>query len=168
MSSILKVSEIQDPTNGNSALTVDSSGRVLLPAVPCCHVRLTTANSQDTSNPYTTTGTDIKFDSVLLNQGSCYSASTGQFTCPVAGVYAAEVQFLSDAGTTTNHQILLKHNSSNVHLGYNSVDTHHVELHAFALIDCAVGDSISVHLASGSIYIDASGAYSSFTVRLVG
>ena len=31
MSSILKVSEIQDPTNGNSALTVDSSGRVLTP-----------------------------------------------------------------------------------------------------------------------------------------
>ena len=28
MSSILKVSEIQDPTNGNTALEVDSSGRV--------------------------------------------------------------------------------------------------------------------------------------------
>ena len=168
MSSILKVSEIQDPTNGNSALTIDSSGRVLLPAVPCCHVRLTTANSQDTSNPYTTTGTDIKFDSVLLNQGSCYSASTGQFTCPVAGVYAAEVQFLSNAATTTNHQILLKHNSSNAHLGYNGVDTQHVELHAFALIDCAVNDTISVHLSSGSIYIDAPGAFSAFTVRLVG
>ena len=44
MSSILKVSEIQDPTNGNTALTVDSSGRVLTrgkrPAVPTT-VRLT-------------------------------------------------------------------------------------------------------------------------------
>lgn len=28
MSSILKVSEIQDPTNGNTALTIDSSGTV--------------------------------------------------------------------------------------------------------------------------------------------
>ena len=28
MSSILKVSEIQDPTNGNAALSIDSSGNV--------------------------------------------------------------------------------------------------------------------------------------------
>ena len=31
MSSILKVSEIQDPTNGNSALTINSSGHVHIP-----------------------------------------------------------------------------------------------------------------------------------------
>ena len=30
MSSILKVSEIQDPTNGNTALEIDSSGRVAM------------------------------------------------------------------------------------------------------------------------------------------
>ena len=29
MTSILKVTEIQDPTNSNSALTIDTSGRVL-------------------------------------------------------------------------------------------------------------------------------------------
>ena len=28
MSSILKVSEVQDPTNGNTALTIDSSGNI--------------------------------------------------------------------------------------------------------------------------------------------
>ena len=31
MSSILKVSEIQDPTNGNGALTINSSGHVHIP-----------------------------------------------------------------------------------------------------------------------------------------
>jgi hypothetical protein len=31
MTSILKVSEIQDPTNSNTALTIDSSGEVLFP-----------------------------------------------------------------------------------------------------------------------------------------
>ena len=168
MASIINVDKIRATGSTTDGLVVDSSGRVQLPAIPCCHVRLTTANSQDTSNPYTTTGTNIKFDAVDVNQGSCYSTSTGEFTCPVAGVYAAEVQFLSNAATTTNHQILLKHNSSNAHIGYNGVDTQHVELHAFALIDCAVNDTISVHLGSGSIYIDANGAYSSFTVRLVG
>lgn len=167
MASEIGVQTIQH-TNGTDAMTIDSTGRVQLPAIPCCHVKLSTSNSQDTSNPYTTTNTNIKFDVVSLNQGSCYSSSTGAFTCPVAGVYAAEVQFLSDAGTNTNHQIKIRHNSSDVHLGYNGVNTQHVELHAHALIDCAANDTISVHLGSGSIYIDGSGNYSSFTVRLVG
>ena len=34
MTSILKVSEIQDPANNNSALTIDSTGRVKTPARP--------------------------------------------------------------------------------------------------------------------------------------
>ena len=38
MTSVLKVSEIQDPTNGNSALTVDTAGRVTLPSRPCAIV----------------------------------------------------------------------------------------------------------------------------------
>ena len=33
MTSILKVSEIQDPTNSNTALTIDSSGNVALPQI---------------------------------------------------------------------------------------------------------------------------------------
>lgn len=167
MTGIIKVDTIQN-NGGTTGLTIDSSGRVQLPAIPCCHVQLTTSNSQDTSNPYTTTGTNIKFDSIILNQGSCYSASTGSFTCPVAGVYAAQVQFLTHGGTTTNHQISLRHNSTTMHVGYNGVDSEHVELHAHALIDCAANDTISVRLDSGQIYIDANGDYSSFTVRLVG
>lgn len=167
MASEIGVQTIQH-TNGTDAMTIDSSGRVQLPAIPCCHVKLTTSNSQDTSNPYETLSTNIKFDSIILNQGSCYSASTGAFTCPVAGVYAAQVQFLVNAGTTTNHQIALLHNSTTMHLGYNGVDTQHVEIHAHALIDCAANDTISVQLGAGQIYIDSSGNYSSFTVRLVG
>ena len=155
-------------SGGTTGLTVDSSGRVLLPQVPCCHVRLTTSNSQDTSNPYTTTGANIKFDSIQLNQGSCYSASTGAFTCPVAGVYAADFQVLSHAGTTSDHEIALLHNSTTIHRGYNSVDNEHVLLRAHALINCAVNDTISGQLNAGQIYIDIGGDYSSFTVRLVG
>jgi len=167
MASILGVETLQH-TNGTDALTIDSSGRVLLPQVPCCHVKLTTSNSQDTSNPYTTTGTNIRFDSIVLNQGSCYSASTGTFTCPVAGVYEADVHFVSSNGTTDDQEINLFHNSTLVHRGYNSVDSQYVPIRAHALIDCAVNDTISVHLGQGEIYINSSGDYSSFTVKLVG
>jgi hypothetical protein len=159
---------IKDATGTNTGITIDSSGRVLLPQVPCCHVRLTTSNSQDTSNPYTTLATNIKFDSIELNQGSCYSASTGAFTCPVAGVYAADVHLLSNNGATIDHEIKLLHNSTTVHFGYNGVDSQFVPIRAHGLIDCAVNDTISVQLTQGQIYINASGVYSLFTVRLVG
>jgi len=167
MASELGVQTIQH-TNGTDAMTIDSSGRVLLPQVPCCHVKLTTSNSQDTSTPYTTTGTAIKFDSIDLNQGSCYSASTGAFTCPVAGVYEADVHLLSGNGTTTDHELNLFHNSTMVHRGYNGVDSAYAPLRAHALIDCAVNDTISVQLGGGEIFINGAGTYSSFTVRLVG
>jgi hypothetical protein len=159
---------IKEATGTTTAMTIDSSGRVLLPQVPCCHVRLTLSNSQDTTNPYTTLATNIKFDSIELNQGSCYSASTGEFTCPVAGVYAADVHFLSSNGATIDHEIKLLHNSTTVHFGYNGVDSNYVPLRANGLIDCAAGDTISVQLTQGQIYMNASGVYSSFTVRLVG
>ena len=38
MTSILKVSQIQDPTNSNTALTIDSSGRIVTPARPAFSV----------------------------------------------------------------------------------------------------------------------------------
>ena len=73
MASILNVDKIRtasgttnvidiDSSCNTTALTVDSSGRVLFPQIPCACVTLTTSNTQDTSNPYTTTGTAILFD----------------------------------------------------------------------------------------------------------
>ena len=98
MTSILKVTEIQDPTNSNSALTIDSGGRVLFPQIPCACVGINLSNSQDTSNPYTTTGADILFNIVTINQGSVYNSSNGRFTAPVTGLY--EFGYASIASNT--------------------------------------------------------------------
>ena len=167
MAGIVGLTELQH-TNGTSAIVVDASGRVTQPQIPCCQVRLTTSNAQDTSNPYSTTGTDIRFDSILLNQGSCYSESNGRFTVPVAGIYAVECQLLSSNDLTTNHQISIMKNGSALAYGYHSVDNQYVQLNAHQLVECAVNDYITVQLLQGVIYIDANGFFSSFTVRLVG
>ena len=84
MTSILKVSEIQDPTNGNSALTVDSSGRILTPARPAFSVyQGTNVSSQDytdfTKIPFDTEDFDIG-NNVTLN-------SSAVFTAPINGIY---------------------------------------------------------------------------------
>tara|TARA_R100000700_G_scaffold6397_1_gene10000 strand:+ start:238 stop:741 length:504 start_codon:yes stop_codon:yes gene_type:complete len=166
--STLKVQTIQH-TNGTSGMTIDSGGRVNMPKIPCCMARLTTSNAQDGSNPYTSTGVDVRFDSILLNQGSCYSESTGRFVAPVAGIYAAECQFLANNSASTNIQFtIMKNGTVSLHHGYNSVDTQYVELHAHALVELAASDYISVRLNQGELYLDNNGRYSSFTVRLIG
>ena len=167
MASEIGVQTIQH-TNGTDAMTIDSSGRVLMPKIPCCFVQLTTSNSQDTSNPYEQEGSVIKFDKIVTNQGSCYSASTGNFTCPVAGVYEASTTIMTFNSGTENNQIHILKNSSTVASGYNSVDNQHVPMTASVILDCAANDTISVQHANGKIYIDANGFYSMFTVKLLG
>lgn len=81
MTSILKVSTIQDPTNSNTALTIDSAGRILQPAKPVFSVSKTTSQSETTANTWVA----INWDSVDVNVGNCYSANV--FTAPVAGNY---------------------------------------------------------------------------------
>ena len=165
--STLKVQNIQH-TNGTSGIVISSGGVITQPTIPCCQLRLTTSNVHDTSNPFTTTGTDIKFDRIEINQGSCYSASTGKFTAPVAGVYEVRCHLLTNNDASTNAQITILKNGTQFHRGYHSVDNQFVELHAHALVDCNASDYITVQLDQGNIYISDDGIYSSFFVKLVG
>jgi len=79
MTSILKVSEIQDPTNSNTAMTIDAAGRVRMPVRPAFRAHLTTVTTFSTST--------IIYDSVDFDIGGDYDATTGEFTAPVTGVY---------------------------------------------------------------------------------
>jgi hypothetical protein len=84
MTSILKVSEIQDPTNGNSALTVDTSGRILTPANPKFSLYLATGPTGNyTSN------SNVPFDTIDFNIGNCValSSNVATFTAPITGYY---------------------------------------------------------------------------------
>ena len=65
-------------TNGTTAQTVDSGGRVTTPARPVfCAIRATHQTSAGVG----------AFDVAIVNVGSHYSTSTYRFTAPVAGTY---------------------------------------------------------------------------------
>ena len=92
MTSILKVSEIQDPTNSNSALTIDSSGRVLTPARPAWSAyRTGGAAAQTTQNAYVT----CPWNATTINDGN-FNTSTHAYTTPVAGLYHINYSFRLD------------------------------------------------------------------------
>ena len=84
MSSILTVGEIQDPTNGNTAVSIDSSGRVLTPAKPAFYATRS-ANWENIS-----TGSDhlIPFNTENFDVGSNYNTSTYEFTAPLTAIYS--------------------------------------------------------------------------------
>ena len=91
MTSILKVSEIQDPTNGNTALTVDTSGYVTFPVNTVSFLAYgLNANNANNGN--------LIFLNVQHNLRNCYSTSTGEFTVPIKGVYNFAVNVLRNTG----------------------------------------------------------------------
>jgi hypothetical protein len=99
MTSILKVSEIQDPTNSNTALTIDSSGRVLMPEVPRFKSLITTT----TSVPATSTKMPIRNDygaasvnyatRTGTNYGGGFDNTNNKYVVPVTGLWQLNAHF---------------------------------------------------------------------------
>lgn len=84
-------------TNGTSAMTIDTSGRIKMPKVPAFAVRgfgsiqdgatingVTLASGQDMIYNYT---------QIDLNRGNAFNNSTGIYTVPVAGLYQIQAGF---------------------------------------------------------------------------
>jgi hypothetical protein len=72
-------------TNGTSAATIDSDGRILTPARPSFYAYRTYSDQSDIN--YSPTETQVQFDATQHNIGNCYDTSNYKFTCPVSGVY---------------------------------------------------------------------------------
>ena len=172
MASELGVQTIQH-TNGTDAMTIDSTGRVLFPQIPCACVSLTTSNTQDGSNPYAGDGSDILFDLVSLNQGSVYNSSNGRFTAPVAGVYEFSYTFLKDDDSSGNvtYVDVYKNGSQYTGAGGTLYDENAItygNMSQKLLISLAANDYLTIRLPSGRIHLDGSGRYHSIVFKLVG
>jgi len=96
MASILKVNTIQDATNSNTAISVDSSGKVTHPQRPAFHAD---SSTHETSGSYFFTSFDINGVG-RFNQGQHLELSTGIFTAPIAGVYTFGFVFRDTQNTT--------------------------------------------------------------------
>lgn len=83
MASIIGVQELQH-TNGTSAMTIDGSGQVLLPAIP--FMKMDVGNNVTVSGSATTTFT-TPFNNVLSSRAITLNTSTYMFQVPVTGLY---------------------------------------------------------------------------------
>lgn len=162
MPSQLNVDSIRPNTSG---------GAVTFPELYCASVGLTTANTKDTSNPYTSTGIII-FDDVFLNQGSVYDTSNGRFTAPVAGVYELSVSLLQDDDGTIGHlDIRFSKNGTDINEGsnpYSSNDTKYHQVSYTRLIDLSANDYLTMRLVTGGLFINADSQYNVANFRFMG
>ena len=92
MASILKVNTIQDATNSNTAMTIDTTGRVLQPVKP--HILCDMAGSGyiDVANQGV-----FPLSNVLQSQGGfSVNTSTHKITVPCTGIYLITLNILNE------------------------------------------------------------------------
>jgi hypothetical protein len=107
---------------------------------------------------------------VTINNNNCFSAATGIFVAPVAGVYSVAGQVQTLGGTTAgSHMISFWKNASDV--GMTSINYHdNTEKHMLncsGLIQCTVDDTISM-VAATDIGCTIGNAYANINIGLVG
>ena len=153
--STLRVNTIQDET-GTTAMTIDTSGRILTPARPRAHVSLTT----DTVGSSTSGYPAIVFNVANLNIGGHYNTSNGKFTCPIAGIYQVTGYAMdkdSSAAGGFYLRVLLDGSNYGADAGSYDAGGSHAGAHISALIQCTAGQEITLG------YYSTSGAMSGYT-----
>ena len=149
MASILKVNEIQH-TGGTSALTVDSSGRILTPARPAFSVKRN-GNQAITNN----NADNIQWNEERFDIGGNFDHTTNYyFTVPITGIYQLQynlrLENLDTAGSYV--QIKLKKNSG------TTLDTYTIDLNEefTSDVDYTMATHASIYqlTASDTVYIE--------------
>jgi len=172
MTSVLKVSEIQDPTNSNTAMTIDSAGRVLMPEKPVFF-----AIGQSTGWVNTTGGTQIitdwdTSDSTYINKGGMIY-SGGRVTVPVAGVYRVTGQVMCQINAGEYLIVRPAKNGTVINNAQHYIagggplqlqDT----VSSNILVECSANDVIDIRITSANSSVEYYlSTYSNFGIELV-
>lgn len=149
--STLHLSTIKDSAGTNTALTIDSTGRILTPARPSFLVGKTSAQSITSSGRVLVTLTDTITQG--HNTGGHWSNSNSRFTAPVAGVYVFSAQLQIGAHSTGDYHLArFEKNGTAVnpayHINYLATATHYTASFTIPL-ELAANDYIDLHTQSG-------------------
>ena len=147
MASIIGVETLQH-TNGTTAATIDSNGRVALPNRPYAFVDF--GGSTYVSKA---TGATLVFDNAIHNDGSHYNTGTGIFTCPVAGLYTVQCSLLSqnvsdsyEAWVRQNGTVIARTYTANRALSFSHV----IKCTASQTLEIAISTTTNIYEGTGT------------------
>ncbi len=165
MTSILKVSEIQDPTNGNSALTINAQGYIS-PKVVAFHAKQVSAIAY---NNY------VIFSSIDTNEGSAYNSTDGKFTVPTGGdgtyFFHSRLVYDKDSTDTDTHYNAFTFHKNDVQIGGSNLSHYYgrgdYDYNDATIITTLVaGDTIRIYNGgNATLYV---GNYSTFNGFRIG
>ena len=109
MTSRLKVTEIADPTNGNTAISIDSNGDITFPNRKLYHWHAWRSGTSVGVN------TDVIFNEEIEDPESIYNHTTGIVTIPVTGVYQINFFGVTVASSGNDLRVGLYDSSNNLY-----------------------------------------------------
>ena len=130
-------------TNGTTAQTIDSSGRVLTPARPMFYA----TGPTDTSVSGVASDNDIVFPNTDFNVGGHYSTSTGKFIAPIAGFYQFHTSIMGDNSAARMMIRIHLNGSSHAQGSSSSASNHYQDSKVSVLMQLSQNDEINVHNA---------------------
>ena len=162
MASIIKVNTIQDATNSNTALSVDSSGMVQLPQLVHFHGNRVGLSDEERSG--------VVNYNVVRDSHSGWNSSNHQYTIPVAGVYHVGFNNLGHTGVDTsdqNHKLQFVRGGSTTDIAwcYQSNDATYEQVSLAITYYFQVSDLVQMNNVSGAVRANY---YNTFSICLMG
>jgi len=152
--STLKVGTIQDHANSNTAISIDSSGRVTLPQRVAFQ-----AKKSDTATLSANSSSNITFNTTDLAHAS-WNGTT--FTAPVAGLYRLFINGHKQTADTNPMELAIYVNGSVIETGYVLGNTNvRPRVSVDSLTVLAVNDAVTFRILQGDVYAGSSGGVSS-------
>ena len=174
-------------TNGTTAQTIDSTGRITEPNKPAWSVYFyndgtggSDGSGGDGVGTGSGSGTTILWNRKSVDTGNSYNTSTGHYTVPVSGVYFVSLKALgvNDTGGNVRHTNLQLQKSTDSGNNFSGIDIFYAQAHdtsaypnpsSTTIHSFNAGDVLRIQSMADYIYIEASdNPYSRWSGFLIG
>ena len=129
-------------TNPTARMNISSEGYVTKPYMPIASV--SSSHAVDLTNVVLTSSNF--YNTTYVNQGSHFNASTGRFTCPVAGVY--RIYFRATCSQDQHTNVRLRKNGNTINEAYANHNTGESSSDSSeAVINCSANDYLEIQVS---------------------